>query len=100
MLVTTITHTHGMKNDFPLEFAQEWTEHVTESIKLWNDYHKYWLDIAKDKTIPVIFLRFEDLLANQEETLEELLSYLLVEDSIKGMYVEQRLKTLINKDPT
>lgn len=100
MLVTTVTHTHSMKNDFPVEFADEWNDHVATSIRLWVDYHKYWLDVLKEKKIPVIFLRFEDLLANQYAILEELFEFVLGVESIKGLYVEERLKKVLDADPS
>jgi hypothetical protein len=62
MMSLTLTHSKSCSNDFTKEFAEEWNWAVTQYMNLWNEFYKYWIDLAKNKTLPVIFIRFEDLL--------------------------------------
>ena len=45
-------------------------------------------------------MRFEDLIANQRVILEELFEYLLAVETIKGLYIEHRLNSELDNDPT
>ena len=57
-----MTHSKSCSNDFPNEFAEEWSWAITQYMNLWNAFYKYWIDLAKNKVLPVIFIRFEDLI--------------------------------------
>jgi hypothetical protein len=50
---------------------------------------------GKQRVIPVHFIRFEDLISNTEETLQNLFCYVLQVNSIKGLNIERRIKEVV-----
>lgn len=84
-----------MVNDFPNEFPEEWDWFVREHIDIYNRFYDYWLERAQNKDLPVYFIRFEDILLNQRETVEQTVEYLLALDSVRGRYIEKRLDECI-----
>jgi hypothetical protein len=53
-----------MLNDFPNEFPKEWDWFIKEHIDIYNRFYDYWIDIAENGSMPVYFIRFEDILTN------------------------------------
>jgi hypothetical protein len=58
---------------------------------MWKKFYDYWLEVAKNKTIPVYFFRFEDLMTDTERILREIFEFSLGVDSLKDTYLEKRL---------
>lgn len=56
-----------------------------------KEYFNYWLNVP----IPLFVLRMEDLIFNPEDTLRDLLSFLLGIDNIKGSVIENRMITFL-----
>ena len=50
------------------------------------------LDRAKEKKIPIFFLRYEDLCDNAEPNLIDAFRFILGAESIEGTNIERRIK--------
>jgi len=72
-----------------------WEWSIKQNAYLWSEFYKYWIDLAKNKKIPVIFIRYEDLAANNFDSMKEVISFMLGMESIEGTYVEQRIKDVL-----
>jgi hypothetical protein len=57
----TVTHNHGINEPFHTAFP-EWDLMITTSIKAFKRWYNYWIDKAESSEVPVLFLRFEDLI--------------------------------------
>ena len=69
-----LTATHHLSLD-PSEFqhlAKVWNEHIEMETMIWKEFHKYWLT----RDIPVIVVRYEDLLVNRESEMKRLYRFL------------------------
>lgn len=73
-------------------FGKLWEEHVTLDIKAFNRWVSHWIGVAESKKLPVIFVRFEDLLNDLENQLQMIFKFLLGMDSVEGTVIEQRIK--------
>lgn len=58
----TFSHTRSISNEFTGEFQKEWEWFLKEIHVMWDKPYTYWRKIAKEGTIPVYFLRYEDLI--------------------------------------
>lgn len=56
--------------------------------------------IESDKTLPVYFFRFEDLINNPYQITKEVFAFVLGVPSIEGTYLDYRIKQVINKGTT
>ena len=53
-------------------FADIWNEHVLTEAKVWADFHEYWMQ----QKIPLLTVRYEDLLIHRERELERIFRFL------------------------
>ena len=60
-MTVTLSHNKSCGNDFQNEFRDEWNWAITQYIETWNKFYRYWVDIALNKKLPCIFIRYEDL---------------------------------------
>ena len=56
----------------------------------------FWINAAKNKEVPVYFVRFEDLIVDPKKFLGEIFSFFLDVDSIEGTIVEKRIEEICN----
>ncbi len=96
--VTTLTHNKSCSNDFTVEFESDWKWFVKDQALIWNQYVKFWLDAGRNKELPVYFIRYEDLVAKQNETLHKTLEFLLGVESISGTYIEKRINDYLTAE--
>ena len=69
-----LTATHHLSLD-PSEFkllSKIWNDHIVLETEMWKAFHKYWLT----RNIPVIIVRYEDLLINREYEMKRLYRFL------------------------
>ena len=64
----------------------------TTGYKKWFDH---WIHVAENTEKPVYFFRFEDILANPEYELRELMKFILGLDDIEGTVVERRISDVM-----
>jgi len=52
-----------------LEIQPFWDSFFESDLKVWVEWHDYWMEKVKEKSIPIYFFRFEDLIVNPEQVL-------------------------------
>lgn len=92
----TQTHTKSCNNEINKEFEEDWEWMVKNRSEAWNFFYEYWLDLAKNKNVPVYFVRFEDLLTNPAYECKLALEFLLGVESFEGTYMEQRIEQCLS----
>lgn len=65
---------------------------------IWDKPYTYWRKIAKEGTIPVYFLRYEDLVENPKKILEEIFCFVLDVESVEGTYIGKRIHDTTSKE--
>jgi len=95
-MTVTLTHNKTCSNDWVNECPDEWAYAITMFTKIWSEFYEYWLNLAKTKTTPVLFIRYEDLCSAQVDTMKEVIAYMLGAESISGTYIEKRLETILS----
>lgn len=53
-------------------FANIWDGHIREEVRIWVDFHQYWLR----QPIPLLIVRYEDLLVDRENQLRRMFRFL------------------------
>ena len=67
---------------------------ISEQFRASNDYY---IKSAVENGKFVYFLRYEDLLEKQEETLEKLFEFLFGVESIEGLNIQRRIKDIVSQ---
>jgi hypothetical protein len=73
---------------------------VRAQVKCWKKWNQYWIDLAKEQTVPVYFTRFEDIMANPKQSLEEIFSVILEMENVEGTVVQQRIHDIVKAGKT
>lgn len=69
-LIGTQTHSKSIREDLnSLEIQPFWDSFFESDLKIWVEWHDYWMEKVKEKSIPIYFFRFEDLIVNPEQVL-------------------------------
>eukprot|EP00943_MAST-04B_sp_MAST-4B-sp1_P002859 g2859.t1 len=92
-----LTATHHLSLD-PTEFehlSKVWNDHIILETEIWKEFHKYWLT----RDIPVIIVRYEDLLVNRESEMKRLYRFLYRTGNDDNVVYSERILNAI-KDLT
>lgn len=65
-MLLTGTHTHSIMPSEYARFATAWDQHVRGEVRLWCEYHRWWLR----QPIPVLVVRYEELVATRPAARE------------------------------
>ena len=60
-----------------------------------KNFYQVYLDDARARQVPILFVRFEDLVMNPEPVLERMMKFFLGEVDIRGTNAERRVKEVI-----
>mmetsp|Transcript_404 Transcript_404/g.252 ORF Transcript_404/g.252 Transcript_404/m.252 type:complete len:178 (+) Transcript_404:403-936(+) len=91
----TLTHTKTCANDFLKEFPKEWEYQLKFTIKLYEQFVNTWVNMAKEKQLPVMFIRFEDLIKDKSTTVKDIFKFIYGVESIEGTYLERRIDEVL-----
>ena len=58
-------------------------------------WYKVYLEDARTRQAPVLFVRFEDLVSNPEPELYKMMKFLLGETELSGTNAERRIKEVV-----
>ena len=88
---------HSTKCDYDIEkvypnYWNEWVEDITEIYGKWFDVY---LRDMKKREVPILFVRFEDLLMDPEPELRNIMRFILGMKDITGTNAERRIKEVI-----
>lgn len=65
-----------------------WDKFFESDVKMWLEWHDYWMEKVKTSKIPIYFFRFEDLLLDPEPILKDIFRFVLAEKDIDGTVIE------------
>lgn len=71
----TNTHTEKVTDEVYDRFQDFFQELVTNEMRVWLDFTKYWVDSHSANDIPLLIVRYEDLIQNPRGELERILGF-------------------------
>lgn len=69
-----------------------WVKYCTGCM---NEWFTHLMNESKHREVPMLFVRFEDLLINPEPELRNIMRFLLGEPDIKGTNAERRIYEIL-----
>ena len=88
---------HAQKCDFDIEktYPNYWDWHVKHVTDNYKKFHDQILTDCKKREVPMLFLRFEDMLMDPEPELYNIMRFLLGVNDLTGTNAERRIKEVI-----
>lgn len=83
-----------VERDYPNFFAW-WIKNCCENVNKWM---LQMMNDAKFREVPMLFIRFEDLVSNPEPELYNLMRFILGIQDLNGTNAERRIKEVIEMD--
>jgi hypothetical protein len=68
-----------------------WDNFFASDVKMWMEWHDYWMEKVKTSSIPIYFFRFEDLLVQPEPVLKDMFKFILAEKELDDTIIEKRI---------
>jgi len=105
-LCCTNTHTRTLDESVYTKYAQRFEGLARHEIQIWCDFHYYWIDICEKEGVPLLVVRYEDLVLDTETEMLRVMTFLIgqrgggVEDSKLTSFWEWRIRHAIGKSTT
>ena len=96
-LAYSFTHDKLLEQDCHKDFTEFYEAATLNALLMWSEWHKRILIEAREKKIPIYFLRYEDLTDDPLPNLIEAFKFILGVDSIEGTNVERRIKEVVEQ---
>lgn len=90
---------HATKSDFELsrEYPEYWDWWIKDICEIYARWFGVYLEDARKKNVPILFIRFEDLLLDPEPSLYKMMQFLIGKKDLTGTNGERRVKEVIAK---
>lgn len=94
-MILTQSHTLSIEESEFQKFAEVWDEIVRVEIEIWKQFHSHWIAL---KHLPLLIIRYEDLIQNRLETIVKIVTFLYKVDSIDDLEsdIRQRLDRVLS----
>ena len=106
-LCCTNTHTRSLDESVYVKYATKFENLVKHEIEIWCKFHYYWLDICEKENVPILIVRYEDLVLDTEGEMMRVMEFMMdgnnnvVDDddstTIKKSFWEWRIRHAIGK---
>ncbi|OWZ21986.1 hypothetical protein PHMEG_0003383 [Phytophthora megakarya] len=91
-MTLTNTHNKSLHESQYERFAERWDGLLRNEIDVWMKFHRYW---TTKVDIPIIVVRYEDLMMHREETLRRVFLFLTDLTTLEGTEWEQRIQDVM-----
>ncbi|DAZ94378.1 TPA: hypothetical protein N0F65_001112 [Lagenidium giganteum] len=91
-MTLTNTHNKSLHESQYERFAERWDGLLRNEIDVWMKFHRYW---TSKVDIPIIVVRYEDLLVHRAETLRRVFLFLTDKPSIEGTEWKTRIRDVM-----
>jgi len=78
-LCCTNTHTRSLDESVYTKYADKFEGLAKHEIKVWCEFHYYWLDMCERENVPLLIIRYEDLVLNTETEMIRIINFLVDE---------------------
>ena len=93
----TYTQDKHVDFDLPSKYPEFWEEFIKQEIQDMVEYYESIFKIFRERNVPHIFIKFEELLREPQVTLEKIFKFQLNTQDLEGTYVETRIKNAVEK---
>lgn len=90
-LCCTNTHTRTLDESVYSRYSQKFEDLARHEIQIWCDFHYYWLDTCNEKGVPLLVVRYEDLVLDTEAEMLRIIEFLICHQ--RGALGVKRLKS-------
>ncbi|CAH0519221.1 unnamed protein product [Peronospora belbahrii] len=87
-MILTNSHNKSLHESQYKRFADRWDGLLRNEIDVWMKFHRYW---TTKVDIPIIVVRYEDLIMHREETLRRVFMFLTDLTTLEGTEWENRI---------
>ena len=77
-----------------------WIDFHNHCLNCYHKWFEFWIKEAERNNTLVYFFRFEDVIANPEKELTEIMKFILGIESVEGTVMEHRVKEVMGWDPS
>ncbi len=96
-LCCTNTHTRTLDETVYARYSQKFEDLAKHEIQIWCNFHYYWMDISKKEGVPMLIVRYEDLVLDTEAEMRRIMAFVLnMEDGTLDSFWEWRLRHAIS----
>ena len=75
-LCCTNTHTTSLDESMYEKYAKKFDSLARHEIQMWCDFHYYWLDVCEKEGVPLLVVRYEDLVLDPESEMQRVFGFL------------------------
>ena len=75
-LCCTNTHTSSLDESVYSKYAFKFESMSRHEIKVWCDFHCFWFETCYKEGVPLLIVRYEDLILNPEKEMKRVMSFL------------------------
>lgn len=79
-LCCTNTHTTSLDESVYKKYSNKFESLARHEILIWCDFHYYWLDVCEKEGVPLLVVRYEDLVLDPESEMKRVIAFLGMED--------------------
>ena len=83
-MMCTMSHTTTIAKDEYNRFGAEWHSFVAEEIEMWHRFNSWWIERSIDLNVPLVVVRYEDVVRDRSAVARTLVDFLLPESSGGG----------------
>eukprot|EP00510_Aplanochytrium_minuta_P002904 CAMPEP_0184005664 /NCGR_PEP_ID=MMETSP0954-20121128/195_1 /TAXON_ID=627963 /ORGANISM="Aplanochytrium sp, Strain PBS07" /LENGTH=473 /DNA_ID=CAMNT_0026283991 /DNA_START=28 /DNA_END=1449 /DNA_ORIENTATION=+ len=94
-MVLTQTHTKSICESEYSKYSDIWEDFVCEEAKIWVQFHEHWLNKRVTSKIPVLVVRYEDLIAYRRTSLERIARFVYDTNTLDES-VRNKIVTICN----
>lgn len=88
---------HSTKIPFDVQklYPNYWKWWVQHNISMMRDFYQRYIDDSSRQKVPILYVRFEDLVTNPEPELMKIMRFLLNEKDLTGSNAQRRIKDVL-----
>ena len=94
-LYTTNTHTDSITKDMYKKYDQEWNQFISDQIESYKGFYSYWIRIACENEVPIIFCKYEDLITNTKQEICKVVSFMLNSKQLSDEFILNRINSYL-----
>mmetsp|Transcript_1769 Transcript_1769/g.2814 ORF Transcript_1769/g.2814 Transcript_1769/m.2814 type:complete len:616 (+) Transcript_1769:45-1892(+) len=98
-LCCTNTHTTSLDESVYEKYSDKFESLARHEIQIWCDFHYYWLDVCEKEGVPLLVVRYEDLVLDPESEMQRVIAFLRKEDASDSFW-KWRIHHALDKSNT
>ncbi|KAL7467544.1 hypothetical protein ACHAXS_007786 [Conticribra weissflogii] len=98
-LCCTNTHTRSVDESVYEKYAEKFEGLARHEIRIWCEFHYYWIDVCQREGLPLLIVRYEDLVLETAREMQRVMRFLIDGDE-SGVIANNEMTMLHESDDT